>query len=61
MMLPTFEKKCKVAIDWTVNLFFKRDITLVGKIKKKSLNVFDITTLNDVMFKDEGPVTKQNS
>jgi len=58
MMLPTFEKKCKVAIDWTVNLFFKRDITLVGKIKKKSLNMFDITTLDDVLFKDEKPVTK---
>jgi NADH dehydrogenase len=60
-MLPTFEKKCKVAIDWTVNLFFKRDITLVGKIKKRSLNEFDITTLDNVLFKDEKPATKQSS
>lgn len=60
-ILPTFEKKCKVAIDWTVNLIFKRDITLVGKIKKKSLNEFDITTLDDALFKDEKPVSRQSS
>lgn len=60
-MLPTFEKKCKVAIDWTVNLFFKRDITLVGKIKRRTLNAFDITTIDDVLFKDEKPVSKQSS
>ena len=59
-MLPTFEKKCRVAMDWTVNLFFKRDITLVGKIKKKSLNEINITTLDDVLFKDERHV-KQKS
>lgn len=60
-MLPTFEKKCRVAMDWTVNLFFKRDITLVGKIKKKSLNEFNITTLDDVLFKDKRQVSEQNS
>ncbi len=60
-MLPTFEKKCRVAMDWTVNLFFKRDITLVGKIKKKTLNEINITTLDDVLFKDERQVSKQNS
>lgn len=60
-MLPTFEKKCKVAIDWTVNLFFKRDITLVRKIKRKTLNDLDITTIDDVLFKDERQVQKQNS
>jgi len=60
-MLPTFEKKCKVAIDWTVNLFFKRDITLVRKIKRRSLNEFDITTIDDVLFKDEKPVPKKSS
>lgn len=55
-MLPTFEKKMKVAIDWTANLFFKRDITLVRKIKKKSLNRFDaddIDSLDRVLFKSE--------
>lgn len=60
-ILPTFEKKCKVAIDWTVNLIFKRDITLVGKIKKKSLNEFDITTLDDALFKDEKQISRQSS
>ncbi|HSA98580.1 MAG TPA: NAD(P)/FAD-dependent oxidoreductase [Candidatus Nitrosotenuis sp.] len=61
MMLPTFEKKCKVAIDWTVNLFFKRDITLVRKIKRRSLNEFDITTIDDVLFKDEKPIQKKST
>lgn len=60
-MLPTFEKKCKVAIDWTVNLFFKRDITLVGKIKRRTLNEFDITTIDDILFRDEKPVSTQSS
>lgn len=58
-MLPTFEKKFKVAIDWTVNLFFKRDITLVRKIKRKSLNKFDlddISSLDEILFKkDDSP------
>lgn len=55
-MLPTFEKKFKVAIDWTVNLLFKRDITLVRKIKRKSLNQFDfddISSLDEILFKKE--------
>jgi len=60
-MLPTFEKKCRVAIDWTVNLFFKRDITLVGKIKRRTQNEFDITTIDNVLFKDEKPASKQSS
>lgn len=55
-MLPTFEKKFKVAIDWTVNLFFKRDITLVRKIKKKSMgkmDVDDINSIDQLLFKAE--------
>jgi NADH dehydrogenase len=63
-MLPTFEKKLKVAIDWTVNLFFKRDITLVRKIKRKSLNKFDpddISSLDELLFKKESQPTKQNA
>lgn len=47
-MLPTFEKKFKVAIDWTVNLFFKRDITLVRKIKRKSLNKFTMDGMDNI-------------
>lgn len=57
-MLPTFEKKVKVATDWTINLFFKRDITLVRKIKKKSLNKFDtddVNSINQMLFKAEPP------
>ncbi|MEM3136610.1 MAG: NAD(P)/FAD-dependent oxidoreductase [Candidatus Nitrosotenuis sp.] len=53
-MLPTFEKKLKVAIDWSVNMFFKRDITLVRKIKRKSLNKFDlddISSIDQVLFR----------
>lgn len=64
MMLPTFEKKLKVAIDWTVNLFFKRDITLVRKIKRKSLNKFDlddISSLDELLFKKEVQSTKQSA
>lgn len=48
MMLPTFEKKFKVALDWTCNLFFKKDITLIRKIKKKSLNRFDMDDINSM-------------
>lgn len=63
-MLPTFEKKLKVAIDWTVNLFFRRDITLVRKIKRKSLNKFDfddISSLDMILFKKEEPVPDQKA
>jgi NADH dehydrogenase len=63
-MLPTFEKKLKVAIDWTVNLFFKRDITLVRKIKRKSLNKFDlddISSLDQVLFKADTPAPNQKT
>lgn len=62
-MLPTFEKKLKVAIDWSVNLFFKRDITLVRKIKRKSLNKFDlddISSIDQVLFRtNEQPINQK--
>ncbi|MEW6043567.1 MAG: NAD(P)/FAD-dependent oxidoreductase [Thermoproteota archaeon] len=63
-MLPTFEKKLKVAIDWTVNLFFKRDITLVRKIKRKSLNKFDlddISSIDQVLFRTEERAMNQKT
>jgi NADH dehydrogenase len=63
-MLPTFEKKLKVAIDWTVNLFFRRDITLVRKIKRKSLNKFDfddISSLDTMLFKKNESTPDQNA
>ncbi len=64
MMLPTFEKKLKVALDWTVNLFFKRDITLVRKIKRKSLNKFDlddISSLDQVLFRTKETTLNQQT
>ena len=63
-MLPTFEKKLKVAIDWTVDLFFKRDITLVRKIKRKSLNKFEVdgmSSLDLVLFEKNSQTQNQNS
>lgn len=56
MMLPTFEKKLKVALDWTVNSLFTRDITLVRKIKRKSINQFSsdgMDSLDQVLFRSE--------
>jgi len=54
MMLPTFEKKLKVAMDWTVNSLFTRDITLVRKIKRKSVNQLDgIDSLDQVLFRSD--------
>jgi len=56
MNIPTFEKKLKVAIDWTLDLFYKRDLTLVGKIKKKELRQVHIgqemPSLKDQLFVD---------
>jgi NADH dehydrogenase len=63
-MLPTFEKKFKVSIDWTVNLFFRRDITLVRKIKRKSLNKFDpddLSSLDEILFKSQNPLLGKNA
>jgi NADH dehydrogenase len=54
MMLPTFEKKLKVATDWTVNSLFTRDITLVRKIKRKSVNHIDgMESLDQVLFRSD--------
>ena len=54
--MPTLEKRVKVSIDWMVNSFFKRDLTCVGKIKKKTLTKVDIKTevptLKELLFPD---------
>ena len=42
--LPMFAKKCNVASSWTGDLFFKRDLTFVGVIKRKILTKVDIKT-----------------
>ena len=38
LQLPTREKKVRVGIDWLLDLFFKRDLTLIGKVKNKELS-----------------------
>ena len=54
--LPTIEKKIKVAFDWTIDLLFERDLTLVGKIKKKELQQFhlgaEMPSLKEQLFAD---------
>jgi len=54
--MPTFEKRLKVAIDWFVDSFFKRDLTCIGKIKKKTLTKVDIKedmpTIKELLFPD---------
>jgi len=40
--LPMREKRFRVATSWTADMLFKRDLTFVGQIKKKSLTKVDI-------------------
>jgi len=40
--LPMLEKRFHVATSWTADLLFERDLTFVGKIKKKSLTKVEI-------------------
>jgi len=40
--LPMREKKFRVMTSWTADLLFKRDLTFVGKIKKKTLTKINI-------------------
>jgi len=40
--LPMLEKRFRVATSWTADMLFKRDLTFVGQIKKKSLTKVDI-------------------
>jgi len=53
--LPMLEKRFQVATSWIADLFFKRDLTFVGKIKKKSLTKvhinLDAASIKD-FFKD---------
>jgi hypothetical protein len=48
-------KRFQVATSWTADLLFKRDLTFVGKIKRKSLTKvnlkFDSLSIKD-LFKD---------
>ena len=50
LQVPNLEKKARVITSWTIVSIFKRDLTFVGKIKKK--------TLTRVEIKDEAPSIK---
>lgn len=56
LQMPALGKKFKVILDWTVDSFFKRDLTSYGIIKKKNLTKVDIKedvpTLKDLLFPD---------
>lgn len=56
LQMPALGKKIKVILDWTVDSFFKRDLTSYGIIKKKNLTKIDIKeevpTLKDLLFPD---------
>jgi|TARA_B100000809_G_C15122984_1_gene525047 NADH dehydrogenase len=53
--LPMLEKRFQVATSWIADLLFKRDLTFVGEIKKKSLTKIniksDMPSIKD-LFKD---------
>lgn len=50
LQVPNLEKKARVVTSWTIVSIFKRDLTFVGKIKKK--------TLTRVEIKDGAPSIK---
>jgi NADH:ubiquinone reductase (H+-translocating) len=56
LQMPSLGKKIKVVIDWTVDSFFKRDLTSYGQIKKKNLTKVDIKddipSLKELLFPD---------
>ena len=41
--IPTFGKKLKISVDWSVDFILARDITLIGSIKKKKIHSIHIT------------------
>ncbi len=56
LQMPSLGKKIKVVIDWSVDSFFKRDLTSYGQIKKKNLTKVDIKddipSLKELLFPD---------
>lgn len=56
LQMPSIGKKIKVILDWTVDSFFKRDLTSYGQIKKKNLTKVDVKdnapTLKELLFPD---------
>lgn len=41
--IPTFGKKIKVFVDWSIDFLLPRDVTLIGTIKKKEIHGIHIT------------------
>ena len=56
LQMPSMGKKIKVILDWTVDSFFKRDLTSYGQIKKKNLTKVDVKdkvpSLKELLFPD---------
>jgi NADH:ubiquinone reductase (H+-translocating) len=56
LQMPSLGKKIKVILDWTVDSFFKRDLTSYGQIKKKNLTKIDVKeevpSLKELLFPD---------
>ena len=56
LQMPSLGKKIKVILDWTVDSFFKRDLTSYGQIKKKNLTKVvikeNVATLKELLFPD---------
>jgi len=56
LQMPSLGKKIKVILDWTVDSFFKRDLTSYGQIKKKNLTKVDVKdevpSLKELLFPD---------
>ena len=56
LQMPSIGKKIKVVLDWTVDSFFKRDLTSYGQIKKKNLTKVDVKddmpSLKELLFPD---------
>jgi len=41
--IPTFGKKIKIFVDWSIDFLLPRDVTLIGSIKKKKAHSIHIT------------------
>jgi NADH:quinone reductase (non-electrogenic) len=56
LQMPSIGKKIKVILDWTIDSFFKRDLTSYGQINKKNLTKVDVKenvpSLKELLFPD---------
>ena len=47
--LPTLHKKIRVLVDWTIDIFLRRDVTMLktlAEVKREVLKVKDASTAN---------------